>query len=670
MPDLTRVRQSLARRYRDWTELRADGTPKLSVLLWFPILLLIAGVALVGLSINGSSSGAFYSQIHSGSDPALLQGTPEQIRSDEWNVGIVWTISQLQRGLPARNETFPGGMDAELPFGLPHRQLSVIVEPQLWGFLFLDADHGVAWKWWFPGLSLIAASYLLILMLNPKRPTIAAVLSVGFFFSPFFQWWYQTSTLWPVTWGALTIAGMVAAIRSRSARSRWLWAIGVSFLTAVMGIGIYAPFIIPVVLVVLFFGIGLATQSVRSGMKVRELVRRLWPTLIAGLVGASVIGIWLAFKADTVSGFLNTVYPGQRLTPTGSGTVISLARTIGSSFSESLLTSGGFLGINSSEASTFFLMGVFLLPAAAWAIIRVAKKATVLPWTTIALAVALIVFLAFMFLPGWDALARILFLDRTTSDRLRIGIGFASFVLVGCVIRDLDASLERVPRTIAWITGGVFLVSQIAIGGAVWFVQGPDKLWGSAWNWWIIAIVSTVAIAAVARRHFVVGTAGFLVVALASSAAVNPIYIGVLDLRETRVSQAIVKLDTGKPAAWVGIGGPLVTGLLLESGVEAYNGTQGAPSKKMWDAVDPHHKYNNEWNRIGGVIWGAGAGEPKVINPAPDVILATYDACSRFSKDFVGYVLSDDANLKSPCLAKVSAFALPHSTMTIFRVVK
>ncbi len=94
-----------------------------------------------------------------GRDPDLLAGTPQLIRTDEWNVQTVWAIAQAEQGLPVENQTFPGGMDATIPQDLPRADWSVAFRPHLLGFLAWDVDHAIALKWWLPGLSLIAAAY-------------------------------------------------------------------------------------------------------------------------------------------------------------------------------------------------------------------------------------------------------------------------------------------------------------------------------------------------------------------------------------------------------------------------------------------------------------------------------------------------------------------------------
>jgi hypothetical protein len=662
-----------AARYRAFTQVDERGLPRLRVLAAFLILLAVVGIVLIASSVNGTSSGAYYSSVHAGKDPQLLIGKPEQIRSDEWNVGAPWIISQVQQGLPSRSDAFPGGADADLPFGLPDRTTATIMEPQNWGFLFLDVNRGYAWKWWIPGLAMIGASFAMMLTLLPRRPLVAAGLAIGFFYSPFFQWWYEPSAQWPVVWGAVTITAIVWALRSTRLRERIVPAVIVAFFTAVMAAGIYAPFIIPVVYVVLFFGIGQLVWQRRTGTRWPTLVIRLVPIGAAGLIGGGAVLLWLHSKASVVAQFLGTVYPGQRLTSTGTRDYLSIARTFGASFSQSLQNANGFLGINSSEASSFFLLGVFLLPAGVWVAVRRRRRRETLPWTTLGLLAFLVLIAAFILVPGWNPIAHLLFLDLTNGTRMRIGIGFASFILIGSIARDLDVENEhgeggRAPRLLAWLSVAAFAIIQLALAGAIFIVQGNARLWGGSPLWLVFAAMSGAAIYLFIRRRPLWGTGLFLIITVASSVTVNPLYAGVFDLRTTAVSRAVVNLDHADAKLWVGVGGTLSSSVLLESGVTAYNGTQGFPTPLMWKRIDPAGRYSNEWNRLGAVIWTSGHGEPVVTNPAADVISVTFDACSAFAQKNVGYVLSSSA-LRSPCLVPESTFALPHSKkLSIYRV--
>lgn len=657
-------------RYRRLVDARPDGLPTRRVLLAFPAVLLLFGIIMVALGLNGTSSGEMYSRVYSGNDPSLISGHPERIRSDEWYVNTSWSIAQVQQGLPERNETLPGGMDAALPHDLPRADWSVIFRPHLWGYLVFDVGHATAFKWWIAALAFIASAYCFLVTLLPRRPILAAVIATGFYFSPFFQWWFQTVIFWPLAWALVTMTAMIWAVRVKSWRPRLAWAAIVAFLTPVMAMGIYAPFIVPVVLVVVFFAIGTVVEQKRLGVAWLALLQKALPIAIAGALGAVVTLGWLATKSATLSSFLATSYPGTRLTRTGEASLLSAVRTVSSSFTESLTNGAGFLGLNSSEASTFFLVGVFMLPIVGWVLYRSVKEAQALPWVLIGLGTVVIVFVAFSYLPGWDPIAHLLFLDRSSENRIRLGMGLASFAILAYLIKFISEGSARPPLWLSIGTSVAFLLSQVAIAGAVWFVEGPNRLWHDAPFWWAFALVSAAALFFFARGRLALGGIAFLLIGLFGTAAVNPVYVGVFDLRTTAVSKSVVRIDAASPGNWVGVGDVEISALLLESGVTAFNGVQGAPSTEMWHEIDPTAKYRFAWNRLGGIGWIPGSGEPRVENPAPDQILVSFDACADFAQNNVKYVLSANRTLASPCLETIDSFALPKETATIYRVTK
>jgi hypothetical protein len=281
---------------------------------------------------------------------------------------------------------------------------------------------------------------------------------------------------------------------------------------------------------------------------------------------------------------------------------------------------------------------------------------------------SVLVILAFIFVPGWDLVAHALFLDRTIPNRLRLGLGFASFLMTVLLIPLLSRD-RRPGRVVAASGAALFLASQLLIA---WYAESlaPGAL-GTARHWVPIALASAAVVYLFARALPVPAVVGLLAIGMLTAANVNPWYRGVLDLRETDASQAIRELDDENPdATWVGVGSRLTTALLLESGVEGFNGFQGAPSEEMWDLIDPDAEYEFQWNRLAGVSWAFGDGEPVVGNPAPDQILVTLDACSDFAQENVDFVLADAAATSgNACLAEVEDFELALGELTVYEVV-
>jgi hypothetical protein len=656
----------LARRYGRWTTPRVDGLPNLRVLLVPPAaLLLLAGIA-VALGLNGFSSGAFHPELSSGPDPQLLLGQPRDIRTDEWYVQTSWAIAQVEQGLPVENQTFPGGMDATLPQDLPRADWTVAFRPHLLGFLVFDVDHAFSVKWWALVVGLLVAAYWFFVSLLPRRPGVAVMLALAAYFSPIIQWWFLATTTWPIAWAFAIMAALIWATRARGIGRAVSAGIG-GVLTVVMAMGIYVPYIVPCVIVAVGFAVGWLVQEVRGGLRLRSLLGRLVPLVVAEAVAVALTLVWLASKADTVTAFLSTEYPGERLTPPGSAGVMGAVQLLAFPFSEAL-ASGGVLGANSSEASTVFLAGAFLLPVVVWLVVREARARHPLPWALIATSAALLLLFAYLFIPGWDALAQLTLLDRGTVNRVRLGVGLGSLVVAVLLVRELELRGLRAPRLLAALGAGAFLLSGIAIAVAM-FVVVPSVYQFLPW-WWLLLILGTVAVWAFARRRIVLAAATTLLVTLAAAAWVNPVYVGVLDLRETPVAQEVEAVDDADPGVWVGMGGRLTTAVLLESGVEAYNGFQGAPDPGLWDEIDPDDEFSFQWNRLAGVSWTTGSGEPTVSNPAPDQILVTFDACADFAQANVDYVLSDlPAAAADPCLDGRASFEVASGDLTVYEVI-
>ena len=652
-----------------------EGQPNRLVTWGFPAVLAAVLLVLVALGITGSSTGFLHQFFSSQNDPALIAGTPQSIRSDEWAVQTAWTISQVEQGLPVENRTFPGGSDTTVQSDLPSKDWSVAFRPHLTGFFFLPLDNAMSLKWWLPGLAMIAACYLFLVSLIPRRPVTAAVLSTAFFFAPFFQWWYLPITFWPVTWCFLVMTATIWLLREKRLLPRVGISVAVAYTTVTMGMGVYVPFIVPVVLVAAAFSMGFTLSRNATGpaqsLKFRML--RLFPLLVGGATAVGVLIVWLLTRAETIERFLSTIYPGQRLGKTGALTKDGLISLFGAPVTEGLgIANGQPLGGNASEASTFFLLGMFLLLSLGWFLWKDHRSGKRMDWTIVALISATVVILAYLLVPGWDRVAHLLLLDRTTTGRIRIALGILSIVVIAVSISRTDKlrleTIERVPRIVALASVGLGSVSVIYVLRYL-FLRNAGIVENST-VWIFISLASIVTIYLLARGWAVAGAFCFLAISLFGSAGVNPIYSGVYDLNETKVVSEMKSFEENEAGAWVGVGDSfLPTAILVHSGLPSYNGFQGAPSPEMWDQIDPMDNYEEAWNRLANISWTEGEGEPAPTNPWPDQILMTFDSCSVFAQDQVKYVLAV-AELDQSCARRVDVVSEGPSTFYIYEVIK
>jgi hypothetical protein len=654
---------------------RPSGLPSVWVLTVFPAIVLIGLVVLVGLGLTGSSTGFIHQFVSSSSDPDLLAGEPQAIRSDEWFVQTGWTISQVEQGLPATNHTFPGGMDATVQHDLPSTDWSVGFRPHLLGFLVLPLDNAMALKWWLPGFALIIACYIFMVTILPRRPVMAAAVSVGFFFAPFFQWWYLSITFWPPVWAFLVMAAAVWLIRSRALSTKIIWSVVVGYFTVALGTGIYVPFIVPAVLVALAFVVGFVVSKQWAPLEgVWPRLKALLPLIIGGVVGVGVLVVWILTRIKTVELFLGTVYPGQRFQQTGAMTVNETLALLGAPMTEGLGASGGTpLSSNASEAATFFFTGLFLVVPMIWLLVRDRRRNQSTDWLIVCLVLAGALMLAFMFIPGWDAIAHLTLLDRTTTGRIRMGLGILSVIAIAVFIARTDelrsAGNERVPWCVAWLSSFLAAASVGVVTIVLVYLHAP-LLFSHKVSFIVITVLYLASVFFLTRGWGAAGAIALLVMSLIGSIGVNPLYEGVFDLNDTAVVKEMKSLETTEPGSWVGVGESfLPNAMLVQSGLPGFNGFQSAPPKKMWSEIDPSGRYERKWNRLANISWRAGTGAPVATNPAPDQIRLTFDSCSAFAQKNVVHVLSD-AKLDQPCLTLEKKVVEGPSTLWLYDVAK
>lgn len=650
--------------WQRWTEPRSDGLPQVRVLLAFPVLVAAALVVLVATGLSGTSSGVMRSAFYPGPDPALLAFEPQPIRSDEWNVQTVFTISQVQEDYARFNESIPGGVDMSVLWEVPYAEWSTAFRPHNAGFFVLPLDNAFALKWWLPGAALLVAGYMFVVTLWPRRPVAAALLSVAFLASPFFQWWYLPQTLWPPAWALFVMTATVWVQALARARYRWLWAAAVAYLTVTAALGVYVPFLVPSAYVMLCFIAGWVLRG-DAGMSLPRRLQRLVPVVAGGAAGGVVLVVYLLTRLETVRGFLGTVYPGQRRSAPGSSLVDDGWETTFLGLFSLGLQGGHSYGveINSPEAASFLFVGAFVALAAIWLVVRSARRGAVDAPLVTGLALA-VVFVAFLYVPGWDGLAHVMFLDRVPWSRLLMGLGLLSLVVIVLVVRSLTQQSARAPWWLALAAAGASLAMHVAFW---WRLGMHPEFVAAAGPWPVFAVAFAVAVVAFVRRSPTLGAAVYAVLALVLAGWVNPVYRGVFDVRQTDVARAVLAQEETEPGTWVGVGEGYVGAILTETGVGGFNLLQGAPDQDTWDRLDPTGEFETVWNRLANVYWNVEPGVPRMYSPIGDRIEVRLDSCAPYEQTYVQHVLSDRV-IDQPCV-ELQREVVSGATYYLYRVV-
>lgn len=665
--------QELRARYRAAVEPTDLLLPRTRVIAVPLVLLAGVFVVLVAFGVTGSSTGILHQYFSSGVDDRVIVGGPQPIRSDEWLVQTAWTISQVQQGLPIENETFPGGWDATVQNDLPTHDWSMAFKPHLWGFLFLHFDQALAFKWWLPGFALIAAVFLFTVTLLPRRPAASFAVGASAFFIPFMQWWYLPITFWPPVLAFLIMTAVWWSIRA-SRRARIVLAAITGYVAVTVGMSVYVPFIVASAFPALAFAIGAMFErsSRAQPLALMAKLRALIPLAAAAVAALAVVVIWVLTRWDTIQGFLSTVYPGQRVVATGGATAGAWRSLFAAPFTVTL--QGGStltaFGVNASEASTVPLIGLFLLVPLVWLAVRRWRAEHLVDWVLVALVVLLVVAVAFLAVPGWDAIAHLLFIDRVPVARLKLLFGILSIVLTVLMAQRIDqwrASNPSSRGTLAPALIGAALaalsVAMIWVSLALTGFTVDTGVYGSRFAvaaTLVLSALTVFAVFAFAQGWTSAGAGALLLLTVLGTAQVNPLYRGAYDLNQTDLVQEMkrVQHESGDlDSTWVGVGGtPWPNAVLMQAGLPAFNGVQGAPSDEMWELIDPAGDHEQEWNRLANIYWVPGEGEPDPRNPAPDQIQLTFDSCESFAQENVDFVVSD-SELDQACLTPIDTVA-------------
>jgi len=655
------------------TEPAATGLPRWPILLWFPALLLLLLLILAFLGISGSSTGMFWQVFGSGPDPDLIAGMPRAIRSDEWLTQGSWIVSQWSQGFPAVNQVLPGGMDATILLDLPAWHWSTIFRPQAVSLMLFGLDHGLAIRWWLPGFTMMAAGYVMFVSLVPRRPITGALIAVALFYSPLLQWWSAPSNYYPAALCLLAIATVVICLREPRLWVRIVWAVLTGYLAVSAVLTFYPPHIIWAVLVAVAICVGALLTEVRptggvDGLGLRRALGRLIPLLISTVAAGVVLGLFVWTRLDTVRAITGTVYPGARIQPTGAVGFYGLVALFSGPFSDSLDNAQqytGVLGPNSSESATPVLIGLFLVIPLVWFVVHDWRESRRLQWMMIGCIAGVVVLFAFLLIPGWDFASHLLLLDRTTPQRSRIGLALLCVVAITLLVRRLDEKDTSVPWSVSW-AATIVAAGSIVVVWAVLADADDPGLSGSEHHR-VVAVLFVASVLLYCRARPLLASLAFLIISIVLSAGVNPLYRGIFDLTQTAMGQDVRRINDQHPGTWLGVGNFELSSVLVESGVEAFNGVQLYPPREMWQEVDPSGRYSDEWNRYASLQWQLGTGEPVLRNPQGDVVIGTFDSCSNFAQQHVTYVMAQDP-IDQPCVQKIDEATQGPTTYSIYQV--
>jgi hypothetical protein len=593
----------------------------------FPAVVMVLWALLTASGLNGSSVGALSDL--PGGDSSVLAGNPREIRSDEFYVRTPIVAGQAERGFPARAELGVGEHDLTVLVDLPTSDWSMAFRPHLWGYWILPLDQAFAFDWWGLSAVLLLGGYAFLLVLT-RRPAIAALGAIALWASPFFHWWYLALSLAVAGYGLGATALLLASMRDRlRPRTRWLLVAASAYAFGCFALTFYPPFQVPLALVVGAAALGYVVQRVRRGaVGWRPAIVN---TAVAGGAAGVVAVMFALTRTDTLSAIMNTTYPGTRRSTGGGAPTGFLASSwFGLKYVQEPEELRGRVLPNESEASSFLLLGCFLLPALPLLWSRIVGVDRRLKGALVGALAAMALVGAHMYLSLPGPLARATLLDRVPPQRAIIGLGMASLLVAVCV----GSLLQRAGAAVGWrrrlASGGI--TAAVAVG----YVVALSDLYQQSGapvgrNSTLVAVVSATVVAATFFWRPVVGLGALAVVGLAVSLSVNPLTRGLDSVTDAPLTLAVERIDAAsgdQAGAWLNTIDMSVPALAA-AGVQDVSAVNLYPDHDAWQLLDVDSSDEDLWNRYAHTRWtlDPSAPQPTVGLLSNDTVAITIDPC-------------------------------------------
>lgn len=613
---------------------------------WHVILPVVLYLLLTLAGITGSSIGVDQLRQDPNAPTGIMLGSALTNRSDEYLTSTPIDIGVTATGSTATSNPLTAGQEffTQLPSG-PVSSIVLLDGTTLRAGTFLPDAMLVAARWWLPFL-------LLLLAAPPFFREITGSRWIGYFaaalilFSPSTAWWSfsQVEILGFAIAGA---AALQVSARDWVTGTRWR-AVGWGSLAALLLARTplyYQPWAI-----VLVSAVAVVTLA---ALLIPKKDRRGHLIVVSGTLGltAVLLGAVVLENLDSIRASLNTLYPGARVATGGPNGFqeIFAATNLGS-----LRDVTEVIGSNQSEISSSFAV------AAVWAIILLAHHLGYRSTAHRSAGYAMAAVSTFWF--AWATIefgmigTHIPLANLVPAGRAADVLGYLAIILL-CLCLPALANQNGIGFALlaAIVTAGV-----AANAGSLLRGQNIPEI-SVRYIWWCALLLAAVVFVITYRpRHWAgYSIAGLLAFSLVWN--VNPVLVGLGDLRGTPVAQLMLTegdVARANGTVWAADAYALDS-LMIATGVPSLSGRQmSGPNVDEWLQLDPTRSYEENWNRGGSYIWISWTEDPTLTmsNPSPDVISVLASPCVLSERVPELATIVSTQQLHLSCLTEQSTF--------------
>ncbi len=640
--------------------------------IFFPLCLALLFTLLVAFRLSGTSIGLdwyfLYGEVES--DPNLLSGNPRTIRSDEYAVETPWTVMESRVGFSQVNPFIGAGQNLILT-DVPIRHWSLIFTPQNWGYFLLPLEYGFSFHWWFKGLIVILGVYLLAVKLMNGQRMFAALMALAAFYSPAVQWWYSTSLTETFGWFFLLLFLALQLVDAQTARQRVIYTALFTYAVGCFMFLGYIPGLIPTMLALVFLIVGLlAERFLRGGLRQAwsdpRLRRVLAGLFIALAVNLALLAAYAVDERTVIETVISSVYPGGRVEIGGN---MQPAHLLGGFYNIQLLWDRAYYLTldNQSEASSYFMFSLFLLPLFIFQQARLVWRRQRPDGLLIAALLFYLLALcwAFVGLPAW--LSHLLLLDRVPAKRLITVFGSLNLLLVIYFFARPPFEPTRRNRVFATLYAAAIALFYFYAG---WRIEAetPGFFFTPALIYLVPAFVFLLT-AALMNRVKSLFAVGLLAFSLLTAFYINPLYRGLGVLRESQIAREIQQI-AGQPqnedAVWV-FYDSVLSNFAAANGARVISATQYHPQPELWRSFDPQGRYAEIYNRYSHIQILPAAGDSiEFIQEREDAMLLKIHPCNpAFQGAGVRFFVFHEP-VDYACLEPVTSVPYPNTSFYLY----
>lgn len=549
---------------------------------------LIALVVLVLFNVNFASLNLWCDFLNEPEQQNVLIGKARGIRSDEWLTQSSFMIGQAisENGYEVHNQNVGQGNGNMLMISAAVSDIVEISRPLLWGFHFLDAEHGFSFYWVLKMIALVMVSIEIIKKFTKENNLLSLAGGLVLALAPAMVWWFSTAVVDGYIYGmALVVLFSYYMNNLEWKKTRKIMlALGILICLPGFAFMLYPAFQVP-------FGFFMAIVMIYDLIKNRKGLKK-FDYILMGITIIASIGLIVRFillSLEDMKLIMNTVYPGNRV-------------EVGGNFSTDNMISY-FVNIffpytskiaNTCEPSThiFPFIGLIILIVAYIKNIKEERK-----MENGRLIISLIVLFAILWVWEYigfsEFMAKISMLFFSPAQRTNVVLGILGVLLSVVMLQKFSKY-----KTFTKSQGIIISLLIVALSYLLIKQSGYKEFFNSMLKYEIVFTMIFTMTYFLIMGNIKKWAYTMVIIACIAGATVNPIAIGIAPVNKTGISKEIKKITAeDKNCLWIADSN--ITGqYLIANNANCLNGVNTYPNFKWLNIVDPNKEYCDIYNRF------------------------------------------------------------------------